>query len=326
MYVKLKVEVRMTKSYPSLNPVRTARGTLSSFWLSGPAPPKPIGAMPRWAASSFILLPLGCFLSPDTQAFAGARRALSEKILELRLGLQVPPSVKDGLFKNDSPTNFLVIGNSGVGKSAILNCLIGDEGVLFPSGISMCEGMTKGCCPQRRDQHRFIDTPGMGDPSIPPERTADEITMALKFDGRYKVIFVLTLEHGRLDAGQLATMKLVLDAAPIKKYGVLLNQLTGPVYEKLSQKHEFERLIEIINMNMPKGKTARNPRFVQLMHEDLLLRDATNKVVNLPEEVVRFLGRPLEHFVRSLIGFLRGSHLRILFQEYYLRILFKNII
>ncbi|CAE7320098.1 unnamed protein product [Symbiodinium natans] len=245
--------------------------------------------MPRWAASSFILLPLGCFLSPDTQAFAGARRALSEKILELRLGLQVPPSVKDGLFKNDSPTNFLVIGNSGVGKSAILNCLIGDEGVLFPSGISMCEGMTKGCCPQRRDQHRFIDTPGMGDPSIPPERTADEITMALKFDGRYKVIFVLTLEHGRLDAGQLATMKLVLDAAPIKKYGVLLNQLTGPVYEKLSQKHEFERLIEIINMNMPKGKTARNPRFVQLMHEDLLLRDATNKVVNLPEEVVRFI-------------------------------------
>ena len=51
--------------------------------------------------------------------------------------------------------------------------------------------------------------------------------MALKRDGEYNIFFVITLEAGRLRPEDTETMKLVLEAAPIKdKYTIVINKAT----------------------------------------------------------------------------------------------------
>ena len=156
-------------------------------------------------------------------------------------------------------------------------------------------------------KHRFIDTPSMGGASL-RERASQEITEALKQNMRYKVIFILTLDSGCLREDQLNTMKLILDSAPIKKYGVLVNKLSKKVHDKFSPRSiAFEDMVQIIDQNMPNRKKMR-PQHVHLVRDDSLLEDASNKVVALPEETVQFMkSLPSVHIAARKVKAIQAS-------------------
>lgn len=80
-----------------------------------------------------------------------------------------------------------------MGKSFILNALVGNRE--FRSGISIGEGLTKELQKVEHDGQVFCDTPGLDD-MFNREQAANVIFEALSGEGKYKLIFVCTLESG----------------------------------------------------------------------------------------------------------------------------------
>ncbi|KAG0253642.1 hypothetical protein BGZ95_006259 [Linnemannia exigua] len=91
--------------------------------------------------------------------------------------------------------NILLVGNTGVGKSSILNLF----GASFEADFSLIDGLTtKTSCADGK-QVRLIDAPGLVE--ISDQRiaeNAEELTKALKFSGKYKLVFVYQSNGGRL--------------------------------------------------------------------------------------------------------------------------------
>lgn len=124
---------------------------------------------------------------------------------------------------SERPTTFLFAGNPGAGKSTLMNGLIGD--LVFKSGVSFGGGMTYKLDTYHVPPHLFCDTPGLADVKL-REQAAQSITEALKQGGIFKIIFVITLEAGRLRPQDVATVSTILDAAPINNsYGIIVNKI-----------------------------------------------------------------------------------------------------
>ncbi len=126
-------------------------------------------------------------------------------------------------------THVVFAGNPGMGKSFILNSLIGQ--VKFKSGMNIVEGMTSVL--QRYDARNYVyfDTPGLDDVNN-RRRAAHEISKALKGGCEMKLIFVVTFESGRIRSQDLATISLVLKA--IEKEGVNTKQRFSVIINKCS--------------------------------------------------------------------------------------------
>merc|ERR1712050_711336 len=103
-------------------------------------------------------------------------------------------------------TNFVLVGNPGVGKSAILNGLTGTKN--FPSGISIGAGLTSQLAMFKYDGDVYMDTPGLSDIELRRE-AAVSIKKAMSRGGKFKLFFVLTIEAGRCRPADVMTMKLV---------------------------------------------------------------------------------------------------------------------
>jgi GTPase Era involved in 16S rRNA processing len=117
-----------------------------------------------------------------------------------------------------------MIGNPGVGKSTILNGFAGK--FLFKSGTSFGKGLTYQLDIEQVGNRIFMDTPGLADIEM-RKKAAEQITLALKQGGEFKIFFVATLEAGRVRPSDVATMKVVLDSAPIDngQYSIIVNKL-----------------------------------------------------------------------------------------------------
>eukprot|EP00927_Polykrikos_kofoidii_P021617 TRINITY_DN20402_c0_g1_i1.p1 TRINITY_DN20402_c0_g1~~TRINITY_DN20402_c0_g1_i1.p1 ORF type:complete len:889 (+),score=89.70 TRINITY_DN20402_c0_g1_i1:96-2669(+) len=128
------------------------------------------------------------------------------------------------VVRNATPVNnYLWIGNPGVGKSTLANANAG--AVLFKSGVSYGSGLTIALHKVHHGGSLHMDTPGLRDITM-QKRAASEISEALKQEGTYKVLFVITLESGRIRPDDVVVMELVLQAAPtIRSYGVVINKL-----------------------------------------------------------------------------------------------------
>jgi flagellar biosynthesis GTPase FlhF len=131
---------------------------------------------------------------------------------------------------------------------------------------------------------RYIDTPGLSDVHL-RKQAAAAIDQVLHEGGRFQVCFVLTTQKGRIVADDLATLKLVLDAAqiPDHHYSIIINQVTEKQLKKMDKREWVANLMKGLEGRVP---ITDSVHFIQA-HEDLLEED--NMTVTFDAETMSFL-------------------------------------
>lgn len=172
----------------------------------------------------------------------------------------------------------LFIGNPGVGKSTLINCLA--EKVLFKNGVSIGGGMTYQLEEKKHNGITFMDTPGLADIKL-RKAAAQAITKALKKNGTYQIFFVVTLEAGRVRAQDLTTIRLVLEnATDITSYSLIVNKLTPRLYKELLG-NEGKKLRQLVaELNFRGAQNVHPPEILLLLRKDQL-DDADNAFAEL---------------------------------------------
>lgn len=79
----------------------------------------------------------------------------------------------------------------------------------------------------------MFDTPGL-ETRKKRKQDAEAISQALKASGVYKMFFVMTMDMGRVRPADIATMQIVLNAAPITNYAVIMNRCKPRTLRKLN--------------------------------------------------------------------------------------------
>lgn len=134
------------------------------------------------------------------------------------------------------------LGNPGSGKSTLLNSFIGR--VVFNSGFSAGSGMTFQFERYTSRGITYLDTPGLSDIEI-REQAAREIEKALRSgDGHYRLVFVVTLESGRVRGDDLATIEVIMNALSSYDdldvpYGVIINKVKPATIRRLEDGSEM---------------------------------------------------------------------------------------
>ena len=120
------------------------------------------------------------------------------------------------------------------------------------------------------------------------QKAADAITQALKQNGYYKIFFVVVLQNGRVRPEDIATMTLVLNAAPISHYGVIINQLSPREYKDLLSKDSgaAQNVLGMIWTAVGRDKASAH---VHLVKRDEDLEGADKVVKALPKDLVTFI-------------------------------------
>lgn len=181
-----------------------------------------------------------------------------------------------------SKMHYLFVGNPGVGKSTMLNGLLGE--CRFHSGFSPGKGMTDRLQKEEKNGSVYMDTPGLADVEM-RQLAAEAITQALKQNGSYRIFFVLTLEAGRVRPADKSTMELVLNSAPIgDNYGVIFNKLTK------AAKREIDADASVKDKILASlFASCKATRFIHYLANDGDLEDEKNVVKPLPELLEKFI-------------------------------------
>jgi len=101
---------------------------------------------------------------------------------------------------------------------------------IFGSGFSIT-GLTK--CHQEYlfENKLYVDTPGLADATMKLE-AAQEIEVALKKNGNYKIIFVITVEDGRIRPQDIETVNAVCGAIHTPfMYGLIINKVEPEIIQ-----------------------------------------------------------------------------------------------
>lgn len=130
----------------------------------------------------------------------------------------------------------LFCGNPGVGKSALCNSIFQQN--VFKSGVSVGQGLTREKQEYIYEDKKYIDTPGLADIKL-REQAAKEIEKALKENNNYKIIFVATLESGKIREADLVTINTVCNAIKTPfEYGIIFNKVTKRVVDAIGENGE----------------------------------------------------------------------------------------
>ena len=122
------------------------------------------------------------------------------------------------------------------------------------------------------------------------EKAAEAITEALKQNGYYKIFFVAVLQNGRVRPDDIATMKLILNAAPITHYGVIINQLPPREYKELtSGSSDGVASMKVIATIQEAVKSDKARAAFHFVKRDEELEGAEDKVKQLPEDLATFI-------------------------------------
>merc|ERR1712046_135744 len=107
-----------------------------------------------------------------------------------------------------------------------------------------------------------------------------------KEGGVFKVLFVVTLEDGRVRWEDKTTMALVLKSAPITHYGVIINKIEAHTKEALVGNIEGarDRLVQLLMSDLP----VESPHLYLNMRDEKLA-GKKNAVVALDEEMLQFI-------------------------------------
>lgn len=123
--------------------------------------------------------------------------------------------------------HIVMAGNPGTGKSSILNSVIG--AITFHSGIALAKGLTYQLDERTIGGVTYSDTPGLDDVEM-RQKAADEISKLLRKGGLFKLVFVITLEAGRIKPADKATINIILqaikdiDVQPDYFYSIIVNK------------------------------------------------------------------------------------------------------
>lgn len=193
-----------------------------------------------------------------------------------------PPAVP----LQDDQHSVIIIGNPGVGKSTTVNCWLGQR--LFTAQVSCNgKGVTETLSVHTHGNTRYMDTPGLSD-DILRKKAAEAISEALRHGGSFQVIFMLNgAASGRLQADDLTTMKLVLDACDQlgeDAYSVMVNKCSTKFLKKLNEEEWVGNLSACLQK---KGAPlTRHVFFAENIDE---LDEEDDALVELPEETLAFL-------------------------------------
>jgi len=124
-------------------------------------------------------------------------------------------------------------GNPGVGKSSLCNSIFQTPEPVFNSGVSILTGLTTDKQQYLHEGKLYVDTPGLADAKT-RTKAGEAITEALKQNGNYKIVFVITLEGLRLSPEDMATIETVCEAIKVPfEYGLIFNKITPGIRKKI---------------------------------------------------------------------------------------------
>jgi hypothetical protein len=133
----------------------------------------------------------------------------------------------------------------------------------------------------------YGDTPELSD-TEKRKQAAAEITKALKANGRYRLVFVCTVEAGRVRPDDVTTIHTVLDAVNDEKfpYGIIINKMTPRLLDKYTNEADTNTR-QAINTCLNYNHSPTPFIFAYPLNE--ALNDEDNRVVEPHPEFVRFL-------------------------------------
>ncbi|CAB9513328.1 GTPase Era [Seminavis robusta] len=197
------------------------------------------------------------------------------------------------------PTYTLFIGNPGVGKSTLLNAIIGS--VQFESGVSIGTGLTRRLQLYQASDDTVIygDTPGLDDLEN-RKLAAEEIKLAFQQDkgGLIKLVFVVTTESGRVRASDMATIRLVLDALPDKSipFGILVNKVSQGLRLKLATsvqaREDFVRSFACLGPEYSPPKLMFYERMDNLDDQENVVHDPAPTLLEFLDDLEATLVQP----------------------------------
>ncbi|CAN8062305.1 unnamed protein product [Agarophyton chilense] len=198
----------------------------------------------------------------------------------------------------------IVAGNPGVGKSFILNCILGSP--VFKSGVAFGSGLTTALNSKTIDGVRYSDTPGLNDVKI-SRKAAREISKAFRKGGRIKLFFVTTLEAGRLRLDDVTTMKVILDAIrdakvdPNKKFSVIFNKCEPEELECIKNIKTRAKIEVALMESVPAGRICYMPYLEDVAgKQSMLVKKNKSVFKKLVEEApVIELKNKSEFYVKS---------------------------
>jgi len=135
----------------------------------------------------------------------------------------------------DDDINVILFGNSGVGKSFLCNSLLSKyehrHGLQFRCH-DRCSNMTN----TSNTYKNITDTPGLSRIHKDDQmRSSIEITKALRRNGTYRLIFIITLANDHVQTYDLITMRIILNSLKnlqIVSYGVIFNKISPMSYTR----------------------------------------------------------------------------------------------
>jgi len=186
------------------------------------------------------------------------------------------------------------IGNPGVGKSTLLNCLVGKA--VFKNGTKIATGLTNQLQMRKSKGVTYCDTPGLKDIEM-QEESMEAILQALQQGGRYFVAFVITLESGRVKPEDISTIEAVLEGAPdITRFGLIINKLSSAVHKELSSDDDKVKLhCDIVEEQILRNVHGRRHPAVHLVPKYTQLEDELDLYMELPK-LRKFIENSLKLF------------------------------